>query len=93
MGYKEGEGIGKSVKGRIAPIEVDLKSGRTGLGVDEARKRQKVAANLLRQEKGNFIDGVQGDCTHGRFQVELLMVTSLSPCRSKAKKSLGGPAL
>ncbi|KAK9904216.1 hypothetical protein WJX75_007039 [Coccomyxa subellipsoidea] len=30
------------------PLSADTK---TGLGVDEARKRQKVAANLLRQEK------------------------------------------
>ncbi len=53
MGYKEGEGIGKSVKGRVAPIAIDLKSGRTGLGVDEARKRQRAAIDLLKQEKGN----------------------------------------
>ncbi|BDA45554.1 probable G patch domain-containing protein 11 [Coccomyxa sp. Obi] len=49
MGYKEGEGIGKSVKGRVAPIAVDLKSGRTGLGVDEGRKRQREAAKLVKE--------------------------------------------
>ena len=52
MGYKEGEGIGKSVKGRVAPIAVDLKSGRTGLGIDEGRKRQREAARLVKQAQG-----------------------------------------
>lgn len=52
MGYKEGEGIGKSVKGRVAPIAVDLKSGRTGLGVDEGKKRQREAAKVVKQAQG-----------------------------------------
>ena len=52
MGYREGEGIGKSVKGRAAPIDVSLKSGRTGLGIDEERKRKKEDANLQQTYRG-----------------------------------------
>lgn len=53
MGYKEGQGIGKSVKGIVAPISIDVKPARTGLGVDEERKRQKEAAKLVAAERGD----------------------------------------
>lgn len=47
MGYKAGEGIGKGGRGRAAPIAVDLKAGRTGLGVDEERKRKQQGYRQL----------------------------------------------
>ena len=52
MGHKAGEGIGKSVKGMAAPIEVSLKPGRTGLGVDEERKRKKDSIRAQQTERG-----------------------------------------
>ena len=52
MGYTEGEGIGRSVKGRAAPIDVSLKAGRTGLGIDEERKRKKEDAKLQHTHRG-----------------------------------------
>ncbi len=49
MGYKAGEGIGRDGRGRAAPISVDLKAGRTGLGVDEDRKRKQHSYKQLQE--------------------------------------------
>ncbi|CAK0782678.1 hypothetical protein CVIRNUC_005873 [Coccomyxa viridis] len=53
MGYKAGEGIGKEGKGRAAPITVDLKASRTGLGVDEDRKRKQESYKQLQELKNS----------------------------------------
>ena len=63
MGYKAGEGIGKEGKGRAAPIIVDLKASRTGLGVDEDRKRKQESHKQLQELKSEpcqLIDSVCG---------------------------------
>ena len=63
MGYKAGEGIGKEGKGRAAPIIVDLKASRTGLGVDEDRKRKQESYKQLQElksEPSKSIDSVCG---------------------------------
>ena len=52
MGYTEGEGIGRSVKGRAVPIDVSLKTGRTGLGIDEERKRKQEDAKVQQTSRG-----------------------------------------
>jgi hypothetical protein len=52
MGYQPGKGLGKSAEGRATPLDVNLKAGRTGLGVDEAKRRRAVAAQQERQERG-----------------------------------------
>lgn len=49
MGYKAGEGIGRDGRGRAAPISVDLKAGRTGLGVDEEKKRKQHSYKQLQE--------------------------------------------
>ncbi|XP_011306516.1 G patch domain-containing protein 11 [Fopius arisanus] len=41
MGYKPGQGIGKTESGRTEPIPVDLKTNRLGLGKSEKRKSTK----------------------------------------------------
>lgn len=41
MGFKEGQGLGKDRAGDVDPLEVMLKSGRAGLGVDESKHRAK----------------------------------------------------
>lgn len=53
MGFKAGEGLGRGVKGRTEPIELALKAGRTGLGVDEDRKRQRSYLQSQQQERGD----------------------------------------
>ena len=52
MGYRPGMGIGKTVVGRAAPLDVNLKADRTGLGVYEAKRRREQAAQQERQERG-----------------------------------------
>ncbi len=58
MGYKEGEAIGKSSKGILEPIGIDIKTDRGGLGRDAALKqlnehRQLIRLNRLKATDGN----------------------------------------
>ena len=41
MGYQPGQGLGKGASGAAVPIQVEIKSKRTGLGVDEAQKERQ----------------------------------------------------
>ncbi len=52
MGYQAGQGLGTGGSGRVAPIEVDVKGSKAGLGVEEAAKRRQAEADLLRGEQG-----------------------------------------
>lgn len=45
MGYKSGEGLGKSSAGRKEPIPIVIKSSRSGLG-KEAREKEKMERKL-----------------------------------------------
>lgn len=54
MGYKAGEGIGKDRQGRAAPLSLDLKAGRTGLGVDEEKKRKQQGYKQLQELRSEF---------------------------------------
>ena len=52
MGYRPGTGIGRTVVGRAAPLDINLKADRTGLGVSEAKRRREQAAQQERQQRG-----------------------------------------
>ena len=52
MGYQAGQGLGRSVVGRADPIELGLKAGRTGLGIDEERKRQHSQFQQQQLDRG-----------------------------------------
>eukprot|EP00850_Spirogloea_muscicola_P009447 SM000053S17404 [mRNA] locus=s53:184202:186362:- [translate_table: standard] len=41
MGYQAGQAIGRAGQGRVEPLGLDLKRGRTGLGVDELQRELK----------------------------------------------------
>lgn len=60
MGYKEGQAIGKSSKGILEPIGIDIKTDRGGLGRDAALKqlkehRQAIRLNRLKRNDDNNI--------------------------------------
>lgn len=48
MGYKPGMGIGKEGTGRVEPVSIELKSGRSGLGRDSEMKRKATEMNQMR---------------------------------------------
>uniref|UniRef100_A0A0B6Z892 G patch domain-containing protein 11 n=1 Tax=Arion vulgaris TaxID=1028688 RepID=A0A0B6Z892_9EUPU len=48
MGYKPGMGIGKHGTGRVEPVSIELKSGRSGLGRDSEMKRKATEMNNMR---------------------------------------------
>lgn len=73
MGYKAGEGIGKDGRGRAAPISVDLKAGRTGLGVDEEKKRKQHSYKHLQELRSK---------RHWRPCASLCMRAAVLPWRS-----------
>ena len=52
MGYQAGQGLGAGGSGRVAPIEVDVKGSKAGLGVEEAAKRRQAEADLLSEGQG-----------------------------------------
>ena len=56
MGYREGQGVGATGAGRAEPLDVVQKPGRTGLGVDEGRKRRKAEAAAGQQARGMSAD-------------------------------------
>lgn len=52
MGYEPSQGIGAGGGGRIAPVEVEVKTARTGLGIDEAKKRRRLAVREQQADRG-----------------------------------------
>ena len=42
MGYKSGDGLGKTNNGRVEPIQVQRKMDRAGLGKENTRERRNV---------------------------------------------------
>lgn len=83
-GYKEGEGIGKSVKGRAAPIDVSLKSGRTGLGIDEERKRKKEDAKLQQTSRGARLSVCHLRCCWHRAWLLTTLGACIASCKAAA---------
>lgn len=66
MGYQPGQGLGKTASGAAVPIAVEIKSKRTGLGVDEANKERQA-----RQAEMQLLRGIA-----------VLMIHEASPTRA-----------
>ena len=49
MGYKQGESLGKDNTGRVDPISIEVKAGRSGLGREAAVKQIGEAKEQLRR--------------------------------------------
>lgn len=52
MGYKKGQGLGKNRDGREEPIDLMIKDKKTGLGMDEERKRKREEAEKAQALRG-----------------------------------------
>ena len=56
MGYKKGEGLGKSKGGITEPIKIDKLTGREGLGAREERKEKQVRFQELMQMRNDMLE-------------------------------------
>ena len=54
MGYQKGAGLGKNKSGNVQPIDLVLKDKRTGLGVDEDRKRRQDEVHEEQLQRGQI---------------------------------------
>ncbi|GAB4818345.1 hypothetical protein N2152v2_005391 [Parachlorella kessleri] len=64
MGYKPGQGLGKSVEGRSEPIPLDLKQNRLGLG---AENKKAAAREAQRQREREAADRAK----HAQHEADL----------------------
>ena len=55
MGYQPGQGLGKTASGAAVPIAVEIKSKRTGLGVDEAHKERQTHQAEMQLLRGTLM--------------------------------------
>eukprot|EP00850_Spirogloea_muscicola_P001544 SM000005S17341 [mRNA] locus=s5:1526289:1528495:- [translate_table: standard] len=94
MGYQAGQAIGTHLKagqGRVEPLGLDLKRGRTGLGVDELqrelkRKREEEASRQQLKAQVELEDVRKGFQTRSRGRWE---GRKLRADISRARASLG----
>lgn len=54
MGYQHGQGLGKGQSGRAAPVPIQVKGGKHGLGIEENKKRKQQQAEQQQQERGQL---------------------------------------
>lgn len=57
MGWSEGTAIGRDRSGRSEPLELNIKAGRAGLGVDEQRRRAREQQQLQVSKGGRGVGG------------------------------------
>lgn len=73
MGYKKGDGLGKKKSGRTKPIEINIKTGRSGIGREKRRKRkskEKYYRNIERY-KNNEQECMRDFRRHSKSRVSL----------------------
>ncbi|KAL3141086.1 G patch domain-containing protein 11 [Trebouxia sp. C0009 RCD-2024] len=51
MGYQHGQGLGKGQSGRAAPVPIQVKGGKHGLGIEENKKRKQQQVQQQQQER------------------------------------------
>ena len=66
MGFKPGSGVGKSASGRAEPIPLEFRQGRSGLGLEEVKKKIESEREAARQKLIDRYRGVEVD----REQIE-----------------------
>jgi len=73
MGYKPGMGLGREGKGMISPIQIDIKSGKSGLGKDKLKRQElmKIRNKLIqkqRQQQGQRSEVNYQDRMRSKFE-------------------------
>ncbi|DBB01251.1 TPA: hypothetical protein ACH3X1_001120 [Trebouxia sp. C0004] len=83
MGYQPGRGLGRGLTGHAAPIPVQLKAGRLGLGIEQSKKRK--LQELEQQQK-------EQDLKRARMQqdmwVEHTATTAMKAAHRRAEAQL-----
>ena len=52
MGFQPGQGLGRAKQGRVEPLPLHVKQTKTGVGVDEANRAAKRAAQQQEAARG-----------------------------------------
>ncbi len=52
MGYQPGRGLGRGLAGQAAPVPVQLKAGRQGLGIEQSKRRKQQEVEQQQKERG-----------------------------------------
>jgi tuftelin-interacting protein 11 len=56
MGYRPGQGLGKSIEGRAEPIPLELKQNRLGLGaINKKAAAREAQRHREREAAGEFL--------------------------------------
>jgi len=100
MGFKKGMNLGKKGDGRSEPVPIELKSGRTGLGLEAHRKRkqdQAVIAQAWRAKQRQKMEATFRERLTGRNidkQFEKDLYKSQKACQHlDDAKGLEGPVI
>lgn len=83
MGYQQGQGLGKGQAGRSAPVPVQMKAGRHGLGVQENKKRRQQQIEQQQEERGSKRTRMQQD-----MQVEHKATSAVRAANRRAEGQL-----
>ena len=52
MGYQPGRGLGRGLAGQAAPVPVQLKAGRQGVGIEQNKRRKQQKLEQQHKERG-----------------------------------------
>ncbi len=52
MGYQPGRGLGRGLAGQAAPVPVQLKAGRQGVGIEQNKRRKQQEREQQQKERG-----------------------------------------
>lgn len=76
FGYKHGDSIGRSTKGIVEPIVLNVKTDRGGLGKEAALKELQEQQELLRQKRSKAREANRSQITTDEFRLRMAQKTS-----------------
>ena len=90
MGYQPGRGLGRGLAGQAAPVPVQLKAGRQGVGIEQNKRRKQQEVEQQQKERGLCFAGMRRYITytalhlHSLIQAMLMQGNSQMTCVSVA---------